>query len=142
MIYVSRKEHFNAAHKLFNPMWSAEKNQYVFGPCANENWHGHNFELIVTVKGEVDLSTGYLVDLKSLSDLIKKEVLLKVDHKNINLDVEFMKGKMASCENIVIEFWRILEPKIPEISNQRAILSSISLHETANNFVEYSGVDS
>ncbi len=123
-------------------MWSAEKNQHVFGPCANENWHGHNFELIVTVKGEVDLSTGYLVDLKSLSDLIKKEVLLKVDHKNINLDVEFMQGKMASCENIVIEFWQILQPKIPEISNQRAILSSISLHETANNFVEYSGVDS
>lgn len=141
MIYVSRKEYFNAAHKLFNPKWSVDKNNEVFGPCANENWHGHNFELIVTVKGEIDLATGYLVDLKSLSNLIKAEILKKVDHKNFNLDVDFMYQKMPSCENIVAEFWKILEPKIPEISNNQACLSTIRLHETPNNFVEYSDVE-
>lgn len=139
MIYVSRKEHFNAAHKLFNPSWSIEKNEEVFGNCANENWHGHNFKLTVTVVGEIDPETGYLVDLKLLSDLIKKEILDKVDHKNINLDVPFMKNKMSSCENLVTEFWKILEPQIPEISDQRARLSNIRLHETVNNFVEYPG---
>ncbi len=139
MIYVSRKEHFNAAHKLFNPKWSVEKNNEVFGPCANENWHGHNFDLIVTVKGQIDPQTGYVVDLKMLSDLIKAEILEKVDHKNFNVDVDFLKQKMTSCENIIAEFWKILEPKIPIISHNRAKLSKLRLHETVNNFVEYSG---
>jgi 6-pyruvoyltetrahydropterin/6-carboxytetrahydropterin synthase len=88
MVYVSRKEHFNAAHKLYNPDWSREKNVEVFGPCANENWHGHNFELIVTIKGKPDPETGFVVDLKKLSTLLRDEVTEKLDHKNLNVDVE------------------------------------------------------
>jgi 6-pyruvoyltetrahydropterin/6-carboxytetrahydropterin synthase len=138
MVYVSRKEHFNAAHKLYNPGWSKEKNQEVFGPCANENWHGHNFDIIVTVKGEPDPDTGFVVDLKKLSALIRTEVVEKVDHKNLNLDVDFMRGKMASTENLVMEFWRILEPAIRSLSS-RARLHSIRLFETPRNYVEYFG---
>ncbi len=138
MIYVSRKEHFNAAHKLYNPAWSKEKNQEVFGPCANENWHGHNYELITTVKGDTDPDTGFVIDLKKLSDLIKSEVLEKVDHKNLNLDVDFMKDKMASTENLAIELWKILEPKISSVS-KFGKLHSIRLYETPRNYVDYFG---
>jgi 6-pyruvoyltetrahydropterin/6-carboxytetrahydropterin synthase len=138
MIYVSRKEHFNAAHKLYNPKWSKEKNTEVFGPCANENWHGHNFDLIVTVKGEPDPDTGFVIDLKKLSNLIKDEILEKVDHKNFNVDVDFMIDKMPSCENITMEFWKILAPKITAISS-RASLHSLKLYETPRNYVEYFG---
>lgn len=138
MVFVSRQEHFNAAHKLFNPNWSEEKNREVFGPCANANWHGHNFELIVTVKGEPDPDTGFVVDLKKLSSLIKSEIIEKVDHKNLNLDVEFMNGKMASTENLVIEFWKILDSKLPSISST-ATLHCLKLYETPRNFVEYYG---
>lgn len=138
MVYVSRKEHFNAAHKLYNPNWSEEKNVEVFGPCANANWHGHNFELITTVKGKPDPETGFVIDLKQLSDLIKREVIDKVDHKNLNLDVDFMKGKMASCEILVMEFWNILAPQIREMAKD-AELHSLKLYETPRNFVEYFG---
>ena len=138
MIYVSRKEHFNAAHKLYNHQWSAEKNAEVFGACANENWHGHNFDLIVTVKGNPDPDTGFVVDLKQLSLLIRKEVIDKLDHKNINLDVDFMEGKLASCENIIIEIWKILEPAIKLITNYGA-LHGLKLVETPRNYVEYFG---
>jgi 6-pyruvoyltetrahydropterin/6-carboxytetrahydropterin synthase len=138
MIYVSRKEHFNAAHKLSNPAWSKERNQEIFGPCANENWHGHNYDLIVTVKGDPDPETGFVVDLKKLSDLIRNEVTEKVDHKNLNLDVDFMKGKMTSTENLAIEIWRILENRIPTIA-KRAQLHSVRLFETPRNYVEYFG---
>lgn len=138
MVYVSRKEHFNAAHKLYNPNWSEEKNIEVFGPCANVNWHGHNFELITTVKGIPDSETGFVVDLKQLSSLIREEVIDKVDHKNLNLDVDFMKGKMASCEILVMEFWKILAPKVKEITND-GDLYSLKLYETPRNFVEYFG---
>lgn len=138
MIYVSRKEHFNAAHKLYNPNWSKEKNEEVFGPCANANWHGHNFEMIVTVKGKPDPDTGFVIDLKQLSNLIKTEVIDKVDHKNLNVDVDFMHGKMASCEIFVIEIWKILAAAIPGIS-ARASLHKITLYETPRNFVEYYG---
>lgn len=138
MIYVSRKEHFNAAHKLSNPAWSKEKNLEIFGPCANENWHGHNYDLIVTVKGNPDPETGFVVDLKKLSDLIRNEVTEKVDHKNLNLDVDFMKGKMASTENLAIEIWKILAPRVGGISS-RATLHSVRLYETPRNFVEYLG---
>lgn len=137
MIYVSRKEHFNAAHKLYNPSWSEEKNREVFGPCANANWHGHNFELIVTVCGNPDPDTGFVIDLKKLSRLIRKEVIEKVDHKNLNVDVDFMAGKMASTEILAMEFWKILEPEISKIS--RARLYSVKLYETPRNFVEYFG---
>lgn len=138
MVFVSRKEHFNAAHKLYNPNWSKEKNEEVFGPCANANWHGHNFDLIVTVKGEPDPDTGFVVDLKKLSVLIKDEVIEKLDHKNLNLDVDFMKGKMASTENLVIEIWKILERGIPKLSDS-AQLHCIKLYETPRNYVEYYG---
>lgn len=138
MVYVSRKEHFNAAHKLYNPAWTEEKNKEVFGPCANANWHGHNFELIVTVKGEINPETGFVIDLKQLSKLIKLEILDKVDHKNLNLDVDFMTGKMASCESLVVEFWKILQPKIQEIA-PKANLHQLRLFETPRNFVDYFG---
>lgn len=138
MIYVSRKEHFNAAHKLSNPNWSAERNREVFGPCANENWHGHNYELITTVAGSPDPETGFVIDLKKLSDLIKKEIIDKVDHKNLNLDVDFMKDKMASTENLAIEMWKLLAPKISTISKSGK-LHSIRLYETPRNYVDYFG---
>jgi 6-pyruvoyltetrahydropterin/6-carboxytetrahydropterin synthase len=138
MVYVIRKEHFNAAHRLYNPAWSDEKNQEIFGPCANINWHGHNFELIVTVKGHPDPETGFVYDLKQLGDLIKKEIIDQVDHKNLNLDVPFMKDKLASCEVLVMEFWKILAPKIAETSSS-ATLHKIHLIETNKNSVEYFG---
>lgn len=138
MIYVTRKEHFNAAHRLYNPAWSDEKNQEVFGPCANNNWHGHNFELIVTVKGKPDPDTGFVIDLKVLGDIMKERVVDKVDHKNLNLDVDFMQGKMASCEIFVTEIWNILEPAIAQAA-PNAKLHYIKLIETPKNFVEYYG---
>lgn len=137
MIYVSRKEHFNAAHKLYNPEWTEEKNKEMFGPCCNANWHGHNFELIVTVKGIPDPDTGFVIDLKKLSTLIRRKVIDKVDHKNLNVDVDFMQGKMASTEILAMEFWKILEPEIEKVSKGR--LHSIKLYETPRNYVEYLG---
>ncbi|MBO6761802.1 MAG: 6-carboxytetrahydropterin synthase, partial [Roseivirga sp.] len=130
--------HFNAAHKLYNPNWSEEKNVEVFGPCANANWHGHNFELITTVIGQPDAETGFVVDLKQLSNLIRAEVIDKLDHKNLNVDVDFMEGKMASCENLVMEIWKILAPRVAEITPQGQ-LHSLKLYETPRNFVEYFG---
>lgn len=137
MIYVSRLEHFNAAHKLHNPNWSMAKNKEVFGPCANTNWHGHNYELIVTVKGKPEPDTGFVIDLKKLSTLIRTHIIDKVDHKNLNLDVPFMEGKLASTENLIIEFWNILAPQIEKISNAK--LHSLKLYETPRNYVEYFG---
>ena len=141
MIYVSRTEHFNAAHKLHNPNWSLAKNQEVFGPCANANWHGHNYELIVTVKGKPDPDTGFVIDLKKLSTLIRESIISKVDHKNLNMDVSFMEGKLASTENLVIEFWNILAPQILKIASPAsgAQLHCLKLYETPRNFVEYYG---
>jgi 6-pyruvoyltetrahydropterin/6-carboxytetrahydropterin synthase len=138
MVYICRKEHFNAAHKLYNPNWSPEKNAEVFGPCANANWHGHNFELIVTVKGKPDPDTGFVMDLKTLSTIIKREVVEKLDHKNLNLDVDFMQGKMTSCEILIQEIWKILAPKIKEQA-PHADLHKLTLYETHQNFVEYMG---
>jgi 6-pyruvoyltetrahydropterin/6-carboxytetrahydropterin synthase len=138
MIYVSRKEHFNAAHKLYNPAWTKEKNIEVFGPCANENWHGHNFELIVTVKGNPDPETGFVVDLKRLSTMIRKEVIDKLDHKNLNIDVDFMQDKLASCETLVIEIWKILAVQLPAVTSYGK-LHSVRLYETPRNYVEYFG---
>jgi 6-pyruvoyltetrahydropterin/6-carboxytetrahydropterin synthase len=137
MVYVSRLEHFNAAHKLYNPNWSEEKNKAVFGPCSNQNWHGHNYELIVTIKGLPDPETGFVIDLKKLSILIREHIIDQVDHKNLNLDVPFMQGQLASTENLIIAFWKILEPLIPGISSAR--LYSLKLYETPRNFVEYFG---
>lgn len=136
MIYITRKEHFNAAHKLFKEEWSAEKNQAVFGKCSNPNWHGHNYDLFVTVKGEINPETGFVIDLKFLRDIINTEVIDKLDHKNINLDVDFMKGKMASTEVLAKEIWNQL---VGAINKEGAILHSVKLFETENNFVEYFG---
>jgi 6-pyruvoyltetrahydropterin/6-carboxytetrahydropterin synthase len=138
MLYVSRKEHFNAAHKLYNPAWSQQKNIEVFGPCANENWHGHNFDLIVTVKGKPDPETGFVVDLKQLSNMIRSEVIEKVDHKNLNTDVDFMSGKLASCENLIVEIWKIIEYNLPNVT-KFGKLHGIRLYETPRNYVEYFG---
>ncbi|MBC7654820.1 MAG: 6-carboxytetrahydropterin synthase [Oligoflexus sp.] len=136
MIYVTRKEHFNAAHKLFREDWSQEKNDEVFGRCANANWHGHNYDLFVTVKGEINHETGFVIDLKDLKSLVIKYVTDKLDHKNLNMDVDFMKGKMASTEILAIEIWKQLAPHIEE---RGAKLHCIKLYETASNFVEYFG---
>lgn len=135
MVYLTRAEHFNAAHKLFNPAWSREKNEEVFGKCANENWHGHNYDLFVTVKGEPSPDTGFLYDAKKLSEIINVHVIEKLDHRNLNLDVDFMAGKLCSTENLVIGIWNQLAPHIPaEIK-----LHCIKLYETPRIFVEYYG---
>ncbi|MBC7654270.1 MAG: 6-carboxytetrahydropterin synthase [Oligoflexus sp.] len=136
MIYVTRKEHFNAAHKLYREDWSQEKNEEVFGRCANANWHGHNYDLFVTVKGEINKETGFVIDLKDLKSLVIKYVTDKLDHKNLNMDVDFMAGKMASTEILAIEIWKQLAPHIEE---RGAKLHGIKLYETASNFVEYFG---
>lgn len=135
MVYLTRLEHFNAAHKLYNPGWTNEKNEEVFGKCANENWHGHNYELYVTVKGEPDPDTGFVFDVKTLSTLIREHVIEKVDHRNLNLDVEFMKGKMCSTENLAIGIWNELKSKLPE----GVMLHCIKLYETPRIYVEYFG---
>ena len=135
MIYITRKEHFNAAHKLFNPAWSEEQNNVTFGKCANKNWHGHNYELFVTVKGEINPDTGFVVNLKDLSTLIKTDVTEVLDHKNLNLDVKGM-PVMPSTENVAIFIWNILAPKIKKMG---AALHGIKLHETDSNYVEYFG---
>jgi 6-pyruvoyltetrahydropterin/6-carboxytetrahydropterin synthase len=133
--YLTRKEHFNAAHKLYNPAWTKEKNDAVFGKCANENWHGHNFELFVTVKGTPDPETGFIVDAKLLSGIIKLHVVDVLDHRNLNLDVPFMHGKMCSIENLVYEIWHQLVPHIPAGVH----LHCVKLVETPRIFVEYFG---
>ncbi|MBS4065086.1 MAG: 6-carboxytetrahydropterin synthase [Chitinophagaceae bacterium] len=135
MVYLTRLEHFNAAHKLFNPNWSKEKNEEVFGICANENWHGHNFELFVTIKGKVNPDTGFLFDVKKLSRLMKTHVVEKLDHKNLNMDVDFMRGKMCSTENLAVEIWKQLEPHLPE----GVLLHCVKLYETPRIYVEYFG---
>jgi 6-pyruvoyltetrahydropterin/6-carboxytetrahydropterin synthase len=137
MIYITRKEHFNAAHRMYREEWSAEKNAEVFGKCANPNWHGHNYDLFVTVKGEITHATGYLIDLKDLKVIINDRVIEKLDHKNINLDVPFMQGKMASTELLCIEIFNQL--KEPIEAHPGVILHAVKLYETENNFAEYFG---
>jgi 6-pyruvoyltetrahydropterin/6-carboxytetrahydropterin synthase len=136
MIYITRRERFNAAHRLFRPDYSDEKNLEVFGKCSNPNWHGHNYELFVTVKGDVDPETGFLVNLKKLSAVIRERVISKLDHKNINLEVDFMQGKLASTENLAVGIWQELEPYVKSLNVQ---LHSVKVTESENNFVEYFG---
>ena len=136
MIHITRRERFCAVHMLRNENWDDQKNLEVFGKCSNPNWHGHNFELFVTVKGEVDPVTGFVVNLKKLSQLIEKKVIQKLDHKNINLDVDFMSGKMASTEVLAIAIWEQLEGGVEKMGG---ILHCVKLQETENNFVEYYG---
>lgn len=135
MVYLTRQEHFNAAHKLYNPNWSNEQNNAVFGVCANENWHGHNYDLYVTVKGNPDLETGFVYDVKKLSQLIKSQAVDKLDHKNLNLDVDFMAGKLCSTENLAIAIWEQLAPHLPSSVE----LHCIKLYETPRIYVEYFG---
>ncbi|HRG00082.1 MAG TPA: 6-carboxytetrahydropterin synthase [Bacteroidia bacterium] len=135
MIYITRKEHFNAAHKLFNPAWSEEQNNATFGKCANKNWHGHNYDLYVTVKGEINPDTGFVVNLKDLSTVIRTDITEILDHKNLNIDVKGM-PIMPSTENVAIFIWNILAPKIKEMG---AALHCIKLYETDSNYVEYFG---
>lgn len=137
MIYITRKEHFNAAHKMYRADWTEEKNHAMFGKCANKNWHGHNYNLFVTVKGEVSYETGYLIDLKELKVIINDYVVEKLDHMNINLDVDFMQGKMASTEILCIEIFKQL--KAPIEQHEGVFLHSVKLYETENNFAEYFG---
>ena len=135
MVYITRIEHFNAAHKLYNPAWSREKNEEVFGKCANENWHGHNFELFVTLKGEPNPDTGFVYDVKKLSIIVQEHVIEKLDHKNLNVYVEFMAGKLCSIENLVIGIWNELAPHLPA----GVQLHCLKLSETPRIFVEYYG---
>jgi 6-pyruvoyltetrahydropterin/6-carboxytetrahydropterin synthase len=136
MVYLTRVEHFNAAHKLYNPDWSEEENREVFGKCSNANWHGHNYELHVTVKGEPHPQTGFIFNAKTLGTLVKDQVIEKIDHRNLNLDVDFMKGKFTSAENLAIGIWNELQP---HIEREGAILHGIRLYETPKIYVEYFG---
>lgn len=135
MVYITRIEHFNAAHKLYNENWSQEKNDLVFGKCANEKWHGHNFELFVTIKGYPEVETGFVFDAKKLSVIIKDTIIEKLDHKNLNIQVDFMAGKICSIENLIMGIWQELEPHLPE----GVTLHRLKLYETPKIYVEYFG---
>lgn len=135
-VYIIRKEHFNAAHKLWRNDWSDEKNEEVFGKCSNKNWHGHNYNLYVTVKGIPSEETGFVIDLKTLSTIIKQEVIEHLDHKNLNLDVPFLEGLLPSTENVIIKIWERLAPLIQQEGGE---LAKLRLEETENNFIEYFG---
>ena len=136
MVYLTRVEHFNAAHKLENKNWDTEHNKEVFGKCANENWHGHNYELHVTIKGMPDPETGFIYNAKRLGDLIKEVIVERVDHRNLNLDVDFMKGKFTSAENFAMGIWNELKPHIESGGVQ---LHAVKLVETPKIYVEYFG---
>jgi len=134
MVYVTRKAHFAAAHRLYNAAWSEEENYRVFGKCNNPNGHGHNYNVEVTVAGYPPTETGMVIDLKELAEIVDREVIERVDHKHLNLDVDFMKGVIPTAENIAMAFWKILESRIPH-----GKLYSIKLYESENNMVEYRG---
>ncbi len=131
-ISVYRKEHFNAAHRLYNPAWPDEKNDLIFGKCNNPNWHGHNYELLVKLIGDVDPETGYVYDLKKLSELIKENIIEYFDHKNLNLDLSEFENLIPTTENIAMVIWNILREKIDNKFQLKVIL-----YETENNFVEF-----
>ncbi len=136
MIYLTRREKFSAAHRMYKKEWSDSKNQEVFGDCSNPNWHGHNYLLFVTVKGNINSETGYLVNLKTLGSIIRENVIQKIDHKNMNLEVDFMNGKVASSENLAVSIWEVLDPKVKMLGVE---LHKIKIEETENNFIEYFG---
>lgn len=134
MVYVTRRETFSSAHRLYNPAFSDEENDRIFGKCNNPNGHGHNYILEVVVAGDVDPETGYVIDLKVLKKIIKEHVIKKIDHKHLNLDVEFMKDLIPTAENIAISIWKVLVDKIPY-----GKLYSVKVYETENNYAEYKG---
>jgi len=136
MIYLTRRERFSAAHRMFRQDWPDDKNLKVFGKCSNPNWHGHNYVLFVTVKGEMSEETGFVMNITQLKEIIQERIINKIDHKNLNLEVDFMKGKIATTENIAIAIWDELEPYIEKAG---AHLHCIKVEETENNFIEYYG---
>lgn len=136
MLYITRRETFNAAHRLFRADYDDKTNLEVFGKCSNPNWHGHNYTLLVTVSGEVNPETGFVINLKALSNIIQNKIIEKIDHKNINLEVDFMHGKMASTEMLSIAIWGQLEDEIKQLGGR---LYSVKLFETENNYAEYLG---
>ncbi len=133
-VYITRRGHFSAAHRLENPAWSIEKNMEVFGKCASPNYHGHNFYIEVTLRGEVDPDTGMVVDFSDLKRIVDRHLIDQVDHKNLNLDVPFLRGVNPTAENLVVKFWEQLAPHFPS-----GMLYKITLYETAKNVVEYYG---
>jgi len=134
MVYLTRKEQFCASHRLFNPKFSDEKNLEIYGKCAYPNGHGHNYELVVTVVGEPDRDTGMIMDLKKLSELLNREIIDKVDHRYLNIDVDFLKNVIPTAENLAVAFWRILSPRITP-----GKLWSVRIYENLNNYAEYRG---
>ena len=136
MVHVTRVESFNAAHKLWNENWSEEKNAEIFGKCSNKNFHGHNYELHVTVKGEVNPETGFVINAKELGDIMNKNVVDLADHLNLNIDVAFMQGKLTSAENFAIGIWNQLEEEVKKIGAQ---MHCVKLIETPRIYVEYYG---
>jgi 6-pyruvoyltetrahydropterin/6-carboxytetrahydropterin synthase len=135
-VFITRRERFNAAHKLWREDWSLQKNAEVFGKCSNPNWHGHNYVLFVTVKGVPSSETGFVTNLKDLSKLLKQHIIEPLDHRNMNLEVTFMEGKIATTENLAVAIWEEIEDKVNGIG---ATLHCVKLHETENNYVEYYG---
>lgn len=136
MVFVTRRERFKAAHRLFKPEWSDEQNFEVFGKCSNPNWHGHNYELWVTVCGKTNPETGFVINLKELSKIIRSKIVEIADHKNLNLEVPFMKNKIPTAENIAISVWEEIEESI---ANLNCNLHCVKVVETENNSVEYFG---
>lgn len=135
-VTITRRERFSSAHKLWNTEWSEEKNVKTFGGCSNPNWHGHNYQLYVKVKGEIDPQTGFVINLKTLSKILNTKVINKLDHKNLNLDVDFLKGKITTTEVLAISIWEEIES---EIKKKGGKLCSVKIQETENNSVEYFG---
>jgi 6-pyruvoyltetrahydropterin/6-carboxytetrahydropterin synthase len=136
MIYITRRERFSAAHRMFREDWTEEKNQKVFGKCSNPNWHGHDYELYVTIKGEIHEDVGFFMNIGTLKRIIKEKIIDKIDHKNINLEVGFMKGKIATTENLAMTIWKELKPAI---EREGAHLHCVKIGETENNSIEYYG---
>src|SRR3989339_1928871 len=134
MVFVTRRETFSAAHRLFNPDLTDEENEKIFGKCSNPNWHGHNYVLEVVVAGEINPETGFVIDVKELKEIINKYVISKVDDKNLNIDTDFMRGIIPSAENIAVAIWNQIKDRIPY-----GKLYSVKLSETENNFFEYRG---
>jgi len=136
MIYLTRRERFCAAHRMFRPDWSDEINLKVFGKCSNPNWHGHNYVLLVTVKGEPSPEHGFVININTLKQIILEKIISKLDHKNINLEVDFMTGKLATTENLATSIWDELKPSIEK---EGAELHCVRIEETENNSIEYYG---
>ena len=136
MIYLTRRERFSAAHRMFRKEWSDEKNQKIFGKCANPNWHGHNYILWVTIKGEISEEQGFVMNINILKQIILEKIINKIDHKNINLEVEFMHGKIATTENLAVGIWDELKSAV---ENEGAVLHCVKVQETENNSIEYYG---